>query len=294
MITDVCGGEGERPDTYEQTGADPAVFEAIRARRTGAYYTLGYLGGATALLAPWEALELVEGSEDRRHVLGRFFDKYGWLEPEVLLCCVRNDFAPVIHNCAEPAGGMATTCDLLLEQTKEIVEIGLYQPTMGWIPYDATSLDELGRFALIGEQQKCWEIAEPSFPMSPDPIELQHLRIGSDSFDDRRGVISAGPVGDFAITSFARLDLPRSGGYRIRDLECHFDRVRKIWVPLNRKVVAIAHRPSDSPLMFEFGSDGLLDRCGMHMALEGAALELNISHLCRAVLGRHGLNWLKE
>lgn len=281
---------GSRPKKVGDVDSDPAVLDSIRARKPGMYVTLTYIGGATVVLAPFGAFQLF-GALERSRSLSNFAVKYGELGDDVLLGFVRNTLAPGIWNCAEPCGGMAQSYDLLDEQTREIVESGIFNGG-GWVGFCATSLSDELQQALVGEQRRWWKVVKPRFHHSHDVV-LEHLTIGEDSLDGRKGVISVGKIGDYQLTSFAKLRLEPGRGYRLQDLECHFD--GKKWLPLNRTPVMIADRMAQSPLMLLGNSaDGLLHTSAPHVPISGEAVDVVISLLMKGVLGPRGLNWLKE
>jgi hypothetical protein len=246
-------------------------------------------GGATAVLAPFGAFQLFAASE-RSRSLERLLVKYNAFGGDVLLGFVRNTLAPTIWNCAEPCGGMAQSADLLNEQTREIVESGIFTDE-GWVGFRATSLATELQDALIEEQAKWWKIVKPRLHINHE-VALEHLAIGEDTLDGRKGVISVGHLGDYQLTSFARLNLEPGYGCRLQDLECHFD--GKKWVALNRTPIMVANRLTKSPMMLVGNSaDGLLNSSAPHVPISGEAIDLVISFLMKGVLGPRGLNWLK-
>ncbi|MDO8435257.1 MAG: hypothetical protein Q7S89_01065, partial [bacterium] len=268
--------------TFEESGADLAVYERIRNRRPGSFDTQTFIGGATAFVVPLKSLALL--SDPLMEKLERKFGKFG---DDACIMLVRNTAAGAVWNAAEPSGGMAESSDLLLEQLKETVEVGVYCEE-GWVKFELdpslTKLqDEFDR-----EQQFWWSIVWADRKVQACiPRRLELLPIGTDEFNGRKGIISAdGPVGDFSFLSIARLHLEGSG-WRVLDTECRPGNVEKgepEWVPLLRTVVAIVPRQGKSPVMLEFGPDDALHPGGIHVALSREAWEYNLTHMGRAAI----------
>lgn len=281
--------EGSRPKSIGEAGADPEVFDRIRRRVPGEFRTLGFLGGATAIVVPQRSLTWLPES-----LMERLRVKYGiaqWLD-DVLVMLVRNTAAPAIQNSAEPAGGMADSTSLLLDQLEEIVEVGVFRDD-GWVRFLLPR--ELGehQVAFDVEQRHAWEIVRPGFPGRYEAT-LEVLPIGRDTLDGRCGVVTVGPVGDFSFLHFARLHL-NGTGWRLLDTECRPGdpfRGEPEWVALRRTVMVVAPRPSKSPIGFHFGENGGLHPCGIHVPLSGEALDLNLTHLGRAAI--EALGWKGE
>ncbi|MBI4434694.1 hypothetical protein HY635_02665 [Candidatus Uhrbacteria bacterium] len=289
-ISDLRTVEGPRPTRIEEAGADPEVFDHIRHRVPGAFRTRGFLGGATAILVPFRALTwLPEPLMERLRV------KYGfdrWPD-EALVMLVRNTAAPAIQNSAEPAGGMAEDAQLLAEQLEEIVEVGVCRED-GWVRFllPPELSVYLGRFD--GEQRKVWDAVRPDFTRQYE-AGLDILPIGRDVLEGRRGVVRVGPVGDFSFLHIARLDLQGSG-WRLFDTECrpgNREGGEPEWVALRRIVMVVVPRSGRNPIGFHFSNrEGGLHPCGIHVALSGEALELNLTHLGRAAI--EALGWIPE
>ncbi len=285
-IGDLRTVEGPRPTHISEAGADPEVFDRIRRRVSGEFQTLGFLGGATAILVPFRSLTWLPES-----LMERLLVKYGldrWPN-EALVMLVRNTAAPVIQNSAEPAGGMAEDAQLLAEQLEEIVEVGVCRED-GWARFLLPP--ELGvhqeHFDL--EQRSVWGFVRPEFP-SRYEAAIDILPIGRDVLEGRRGVVTVGPVGDFSFLHLARLHL-NGDGWRLFDTECrpgNRERGEPEWVALRRTVAVVVPRAGKSPILFHFGDDGGLHPCGIHLALSGEAWEYNLTHLGRAAI--EALNW---
>ncbi|MBI4143014.1 hypothetical protein HY480_04015 [Candidatus Uhrbacteria bacterium] len=282
--------DGPRPKHITEVDADPDVFDRIRRRVPGEFRTLGFLGGATAIVVPTDALTwLPEPLMERLRV------KYGferWPE-EALVMLTRNTAAPAIQNAAEPAGGMAEDTNLLLEQLKEIVEVGVHDDH-GWVEFQLPY--ELGAHQPVFdvEQRHAWEIVRSRFPVRyVAPLEL--LPVGRDTFDGRRGVVTAGPVGDFSFLHLARLHLADGADRRLLDTEArpgNREAGEPEWVALRRTVMVVVPREGKSPIGFHFGGDGGLHPCGIHLALSGEAWEYNLTHLGRAAI--EAMGWVPE
>ena len=279
--------EGSRPSTIEGSGADPVMVDRIRRRVPGDFQTLAFLGGATAILVPFRALTwLPEPLMERLRV------KYGfdaWPD-EALVMLVRNTAAPAIQNAAEPAGGMAEDTDLLLEQLREIVEVGVYNDH-GWasfrLPLELRERQE----SFDAEQQHAWRIVRSEFPSTHD-ASLDILPLGTDTLDGRLGIVTVGPVGDFAFLHLARLHLEGTG-WRLLDTEArpgNRERGESKWVALRRTVMVVVPRAGKSPIGFHFGSDGTLHPCGIHVPFSGEAWEHNLTHNGRAAIKALGWN----
>ncbi|MDO8598882.1 MAG: hypothetical protein Q7S02_02135, partial [bacterium] len=226
--------EGSRPTRIEEAGADPEAFDRIRRRVPGEFRTHGFLGGATAVLVPLRALTWLP-----EPLMERLLLKYGldrWPD-EVLVMLVRNTAAPAIQNSAEPAGGMAEDAQLLAEQLEEIVEVGVCRED-GWARFLLPP--ELGVYQgrFDGEQRNVWNFVRSGFPQRYE-ASLDILPIGRDVLEGRRGVVRAGPVGDFSLLHIARLHLTGSG-WRLFDTECRSgnrERGEAEWVALRRTVM---------------------------------------------------------
>lgn len=286
-VSEVHVQDGPRPQTIEASGADPEVFDRIRRRAPGEWRTLAFLGGATAITIPSSALTWLP-----EPLMERLAVKYGidrWPD-EVLVMLTRNTAAPVIQNSAEPAGGMADSTNLLLDQLEEIVEVGVYRED-GWMRFLLPR--ELGEHqaSFDLEQRHAWKIVRSGFPGKYEAA-LEVLPIGRDTFDGRRGVVTVGPVGDFSFLHLARLHLVGLVGWRLLDTEArpgNRDAGEPEWVALRRTVMVVVPRPGKSPIGFQFGDDGALHPCGIHVALSGEALDLNLTHLGRAAI--EALGW---
>lgn len=286
--------EGTRPKSIGEAGADPEVFEWIRHRVPGEFRTLGFLGGATALLIPFRALTWLP-----EPLMERLAVKYGFTKwpDEVLVMFVRNTAAPAIQNAAEPAGGMAEGTNLLLEQLKEIVEVGVYREK-GWLRFMLpeefrTDYSITDQGAFNAEQEFAWEIVRSGFPAQMFSGKLELLPLGCDTLDGRQGVVTVGPVGDFSFLYIARLHLEGTG-WRLLDTEArpgNRERGEPEWVALRRTVMVVVPRQGKSPIGLHFGDDGGLHPCGIHVALSGEAWELNLTHLGRAAI--EALGWAK-
>lgn len=287
--------EGTRPKSIGEAGADPEVFDRIRNRTPGEFRTLGFLGGATALLVPFHALTWLS-----KPLMDRLAKKYGvarWPE-EVLVMLIRNTAAPAIQNAAEPAGGMADGTNLLLDQLEEIVEVGVFRND-GWVRF-LLPPHELGRelrayqAVFDAEQRHVWEVVRPGFPCRYEAT-LEILPIGRDTLDGRCGVVTVGPVGDCSFLHLARLHL-EGVGRRILDTEArpgNREAGEPEWVALRRIVMVIVPRPGRSPIGFHFSNrEGSLHPCGIHVALSGEAWDLNLTHLGRAAI--EALNWIPK
>lgn len=287
-VVEIEPGEGRPPRRVEDIpGADSAVLDRLQHRVPGEFSTWCWPGGATAIAAPWDGL-LTLGEP----LIKRLEEKYGPWEGTVFLGEVRNTGAPAIWNVAEPSGGMAQRPDLRLEAMLEIVEMGVYQPD-GWAAFNVSALAEENYTARVAlEQAGWWGRIAPRLECGYE-LALEPLDIGDDRFNGQPGIVSARREGDLGFLTGARLMLEPGDDWRLRDLEAHFDEQAKQWRMLDRKIIAVVRRHENhSPLMFEFAPDGGLDPCGLHVALSGEAVEYNISHLFRQMLGPHGLGWL--
>lgn len=283
-LDDVELRPGRRPiEPTEGFSPNLEALEAIRDRRAGRWQSPVFVGGATAVLASFCHLDTLS-----REALDRLWQKYGPWYDEVVLAAVRNTMAPAIWNVAEPFGGSAEVEDLELARVLELAELGLYRRGLSGPEWPSFKL--LSGSTEVNEEQRMVWRALCKDAREVGEVSITGVKYGSDSIADQPCIVSAGP-GDLSIVRFARLAPPplSSDGWCIRDGE--LDRAGQ---PLNRKMVVIARRPDGkSPIMFEFAPEGGLDPCGLHMALSGEALEYNLSHLTRDVLGTHGLGWLK-
>ena len=245
---------------------------------------------ATAIVVPFRALVwLSEPLMERLRV------KYGferWPD-DALILLTRNTAAPAIQNSAEPAGGMAEDTNLLLEQIKEIVEVGVYREPGGWVRFVLPDALTEHQTTFDAEQQVAWETVLGAYPSMPGhEARLELLPIGPDTLDGHRGVITVGPVGDFSFLHLARLHLDGMG-WRLFDTEARPGNEGEAeWVALDRTVMVVVPREDRSPIGFHFGDDGTLHPCGIHVALSGEALEYNLTHLGRAAI--EALNWLPK
>lgn len=280
QTSDYRGMETSRPrDNFADSGANTEVFDRLRLRIPGKFETLGFMGGAVSILVQTSALEWLPD-----HLVAKLEEKYGKRGEYIYLAEVRNTGAPVIWNVAEPSGGMAEDFNLAAEQIGEAVEMGVYKED-GWLGFLLPEELQAYQGKLDAEQSLYWNVVCPGFPQT-HTAPISFLPYGQDILDNRRGIISAGPVGDFSLLCIAELQLDGTG-WRLRDLECRpgkADLNEPDWVPLNRKIVGITPREGKSPMMYEFAPEGGLDHCGLHMALSGEALEYNISHLSLATL----------
>ena len=281
--------EGPRPTRIEEVSADPDVFDRIRRRVPGNFQTFGFLGGATAIVVPFRALVwLSEPLMERLRV------KYGferWSD-SALIMFTRNTAAPAIQNAAEPAGGMAEDTNLLVEQLKEIVEVGVYDER-GWMRFLLPPELSMHQLSFDMEQERAWEIVRAGFPRGMYNARLELLAVGRDTFNGRRGVVTAGPVGDFSFLHFARLHLDDRISRRFLDTEArpgNRERGEPEWVALRRTVMVVVPRVGKSPIGFHFGDDGTMHPCGVHVALSGEAWEYNLTHLGRAAI--EALGWV--
>lgn len=285
--SDLVVREGSRPKTADEAGANPETFAQIRNRTPGEFQTPAFLGGATAIVVPFRALAWLPDT-----LMERLRVKYGfdaWPD-EVLVMLVRNTGAPAIQNAAEPAGGMAEDTNLLLEQLKEIVEVGVYREPGGWVRFLLSDGLTAHQAAFDAEQQNAWEIVSSSTPWTHGhEARLEILPVGSDMLDGRRGVVTVGPVGDFSFLSIARLHL-EGAGWQLFDTEARPGKDGETeWVALHRTVIVVVPREGKSPIGFQFGDDGRLHPCGVHVALSGEAWDLNLTHVGRAAI--EALNW---
>jgi len=289
------GMDTPRPRDFDDSGAARGVFGRLwHYQETGefvpgSFVTLGYMGGATAMLVRTSALELLT-----KPLTEKLKAKYGPMGDLMYLAEVRNTGAPTIWNVAEPSGGMAEDFNLVAEQMSETVELGVYQED-GWLRFLLPVELAECQNRLDEEQRLWWNVVRPDFPCRYE-AQIRFMPIGQDTLDNRPGIIVVGPVGDFTHQAIAFLDLPDSG-WRVLDTENRPGNPEKdepAWIALNRKIVGVSPRPDKSPIMYEFAAEGGLDHCGLHLALSGEAIEFNISHLSRAVLGPRGLGWLKE
>lgn len=287
-LSDLTVIEGPRPSHIETVGADPEAFDRIRHRAPGNFTTLGFLGGATAIVVPFRSLAWLEG-----RLMERLRVKYGFgaLPDEALVMLVRNTGAPAIQNAAEPAGGMADTTHLLLEQLEEVVEVGVCRED-GWVRFVLPADLRAHQERFDAEQRNVWSFVRPGFPQRYEaPIDI--LPIGRDTLEGRRGVVTVGPVGDFSFLHLARLSL-KGDGWRLFDTECHPGKPEAgepEWVALRRIVMVVVPRPGKSPIGFHFGDDGGLHPCGIHVAVSHEAWGLNLTHLGRAAI--EALGWVK-
>lgn len=277
--------EGPKPKSIAEVGGNPTMFDRIRNRTPGEFSTSAFFGGATALLVPWRALTLLD-----ERSMGLLATKYGiaqWPE-EALIMLVRNSAAPTIQNAAEPAGGMAETTDLAIEQAKEIVEVGVYRDD-GWVRFMLLGSLAQGQAAFDTEQQEAWRAVQPA-SVRAHTVTLEHLAIGQDILDNRHGIITVGPVGDFSFLSIARLHLEGTH-WQLYDAECTLGNAEKgepKWIALRRTVMVVVPRPGRSPIGFHFGEDGGLHPSGIHVPLSGEAWDLNLTHLGRAAIEAMG------
>lgn len=278
---------GKRPSSIAEAGADSEVFNRIRRRTPGAWRTSAFLGGATAITVPFRSLAWLPAP-----LMDRLAVKYGidmWPDA-ALVMLVRNTAAPAIQNSAEPAGGMADGTNLLLDQLEEIVEVGVFRDD-GWVRFLLPHELGVHQAAFDAEQRRAWEVVRPGFPGRYEAT-LEVLPVGSDTLDDRRGVVTVGPVGDFSFLHLARLHLEGTG-WRLLDTEArpgNRDAGEPEWVALRRIVMVVVPRPGKSPIGFHFSNrEGSLHPCGIHVALSGEALDLNLTHLGRAAI--EALHW---
>jgi len=284
--------EGPRPGNITEADADSDVFDRIRRRVPGEFRSFGFMGGATAILVPFRALAwLPEPLMERLRV------KYGferWPD-EVLVMLVRDTAASAIQNAAEPAGGMAEGTNLLLEQLKELVEVGVNRESGAWVRFVLPDALALHQAAFDAEQEKAWEIVLGVYPSVPGyEARLEILSIGRDTLDDRCGVVTVGPVGDFSFLHLAWLRL-QGTGWRILDTEArpvNRERGEPEWVALRRTVMVVVPREGRSPIGFHFGDDGALHPSGIHVALSGEAWEYNLTPLGRAAIEAFG--WIPK
>lgn len=282
--------EGQKPLTFEDSGADAEVFDCLRRREPGRFETVAYFGGATAILVPFGTLSLLSASE-----MARLDQKFGFagmplVGRQALMMLVRNTGAPAQWNCAEPAGGMASDVDLELEAVKEIVELGVFHDE-GWLGFRLAAGSAEHQAALHGEQEEVWGAVNPDLRLT-NWTTLHDMSLGQDSLDGRTGIVSAGPVGDLSLCTVKRIGTePRfSDGWRFLDTELHLGSDGEV-IPLRRKVVAVVPRDDKAPVMFELGPDGRLHVGGVHVVLEGENLELLTSVLAKRVL--RVLGWVR-
>lgn len=280
QTSDYRGMETPRPNRdFADSGANTEVFDRLRLRIPGKFETFGFMGGAVSILVRTSALEWLPD-----HLVAKLEEKYGRRGEYTYLAEVRNTGAPVIWNVAEPSGGMAEDFNLAAEQMGEASEMGVYGYN-GWLGFILPEDMRDYQAKLDAEQSLYWNAICPEFSkkcLAP----ISFLPYGQDMLDDRQGIISAGPVGDFSLLCIAELQLEGTF-WRLRDLECRpgkADLNEPEWVPLNRKIVGITPREGKSPMLYEFAPEGGLDHCGLHIALSGEALKYNISHLSIATL----------
>ncbi|MBI2552376.1 hypothetical protein HYW17_03715 [Candidatus Uhrbacteria bacterium] len=281
------------PDAARKAGLDVDTLERVhKERKPGKFEGVAHFGGATAMLVRWVALAHLD---ERR--MSRLLEKYFGYMPEpafpewVAIMHVRNTGAPGRQNDAEPSGGMAETVNLLVDQIGEMVEMGVYKEdgrARFVLPRELTDHQE--KFDVV--QTQAWDpfIARPEGDVSPSTsffsrdVGLELLTVGRDTLNGQAGVVTAGPVGDFAITSVAKLQLEGTG-WKFRDLETHNG------TPMRRRMVAIAPRPDRSPVVFALNFEGGLNDFGHHFVLDGENRALAVTHIGRAVL--EALGWLK-
>ena len=288
-VTKIEPGEGHRPLEAKYAGADPAALHRLTKRIRGPISTYCWPGEATALLAPFDKLQTLP-----EHLITKLKAKYGVWEIGVLLNEVRNTGAPYIWNVAEPSGGMAESANLELEAMLEIVEMGFYRED-GWASFDVSRLASADHSQeVLAEQERLWRSINPTLERRCAVELLPIDRFGTDTFNGRRGIISVRKDGGLGFLRAAYLPL-KEDGWRLRDLEEHFDPQSQTSQMLDRKIVGIVERIGGrSSLMLEFAPNGRLDECGLHVALSGEALKYNIGHLTRYALGPRGLGWIKD
>lgn len=277
-----------KPATFEASGSDAAVFDRLRRRVPGAFETVAHFGGATAVLVRSDALALLPDSH-----MEKLRAKYGAWEPEAFIAPVRTTSGGGRWNDAEPCGGMfeGDRSRWPFEWLEETCELGVFKED-GWLRFVLP--EELAQFqgAFDAKQAFWWSVVRPGFPRRYEAT-ISFLPIGNDRFDDAVGIVTAGPVGDFAVTRVARLSLDGTG-WRFLDTESrpgNPDKGELNLVPLWRKVVAIVKREGKAPLMLELHPEGHLHPGGLHLAIDGENKELVVTHIGKAVL--ETLGWFR-
>ncbi|MDO8581265.1 MAG: hypothetical protein Q7S16_00110 [bacterium] len=275
------------PKEAQDAGMDLAAGRQIQERKPGPFSFMGYFGGATAMVVPFVALTLLD---ERR--MRRLYEKYfGPLKegekpcfPEdVAIMHVRNTGAPARQNDAEPSGGMAETTDLLVEQVGEMVEMGVLRSDHQWTRFLLPSEVAMHQEAFNHKQFEAWNLFSQALWVRGESAQLELLRVGRDQFNGQSGIVTAGPVGDVAVTYVAKVHL-NGTGWKFLDLETHNGN------PMRRKMVAIVPRPYRSPLVLQLDENGGLDDFGHHFVLCGENVDLCVTHIGKAVL--QALGWL--
>lgn len=284
--------ETPKPGTSDEAriaGMDLVACERLMRREpSGSFDFVAYFGGATAILVPFDALTLLSPAH-----MEKLRAKYGVWGKETFIAPVRTTSGGGRWNDAEPCGGMFEGEKLgwPFEWLEETCELGVFG-TDGWVrfilPEDIRHLQE----AFDRRQEFWWSVVRPGFPRRYE-ARIRFLEFGNDRFDDAPGIITAGPVGDFAVTRVARLDLEGTG-WRFLDTESrpgNRQNGESEWVGLDRKVVAIVPREGRAPLMLELHPEGHLHPGGLHLAIDGENKDLVVTHTGKAVL--ETLEWLR-
>lgn len=276
-----------KPRTFEESGSDAEAFDRLQRRVPGEFETVAHFGGATAVLVRFNALALLSDS-----LMAKLVQKYGTWGDTAFMAPVRNIAGGGRWNDAEPCGGMfeGEKGGWSFEWLEETCELGVFKDD-GWckfvLPQELSSFQE----AFDRQQKFWWSVVRPGFSCRHE-APIQFLPIGKDLFDGVHGIITAGPVGDFAPTRIAELHL-EGLGWRFLDTETmDVNRGKEMphYVPLHRKVVAIVPREGKAPLVLELHPEGHLHPGGHHFVLCGENVELCVTHIAKAVL--EALGWI--
>lgn len=288
MTRDIEVVQTDKPRTFEESGSDAAVFDRLQRRVAGAFETVAHFGGATAVLVRSDALALLSDP-----LMAKLVQKYGLWDDTTFIAPVRTTSGGGRWNDAEPCGGMfeGEKDGWPFEWLEETCELGVFRED-GWLrfilPEELRSFQE----AFDRRQSFWWSVVRPGFSCRHE-APIRFLPIGRDHFDGIHGIITAGPVGDFAITRIAQLYLEGTG-WHFLDTESrpgNRDKGEPEWVPLHRKVVAIVPREGKAPLMLELHPEGHLHPGGLHLAIDGENKELVVTHIGKAVL--EALGWFR-
>jgi hypothetical protein len=286
---------GDRPKSLEESGANRKVYERLNARTEDfSFETLGFMGGAVAWVLPTKSLYLFPNEKIKERFLKLYrgtSEELAWAE-FILALLIRNTPAPTTWNCGEPAGGMPEDPAIpwILEMIDEGCETGIHSKD-GWLGFRYPKEYAQYQQELDRRQAEWWSIVDPKLNRV-GWADVKLLDIGQDTLDGEKGIICPCYLaGEFSFIKVATLDLPENN-WKLRDLECR--KTPNGWIPLNRKVCGIVPRENMSPMLFKFDREGGFDQFDLHFPLSGEVVSYVLSHLSIPLLGKRGLNWLKE
>lgn len=295
--------QGDKPRRLEDSGADVALWrEKIRENVPGTYYTLTFVGGATALTVRRGAIALPDAD-----FLAPMQANFGELGLEALLGAVRTGASAATQFCVDTCGGMFTSINWELETLISMLKILVFKSD-GWVRLVLPPAFAAHQEAFDEAQRQRWAVARPGFEPQHE-AGVSFLPLGQDRFNGEPALDVFGPDGDSQFIRVARLEL-EGEGFLFRDGEWRTGR-RAInqrrpdmvqfqeetvpaLFPLNRQIVAtttVANHPG-VPLILQLHPDGHLHPGGLHVFADGLNHRLN-SHNPRRVLGPYGLGWLK-